>query len=205
MGMLPRLLMIRLQRSDNFLTDQILLTIKGFVPLTMMRMPWLPMTLPSIITIRMLHISVTVYLMLNTDAPPVASVAHKPDELMDDTNNDHDANQNNHDATADFNKKSVAVNHQALMDSDNIISLASQKQKQTNTSTGVDPPDNFSGSSSGAHPLTLLLKIHITSSLSSCNDRFHCSKFQLWLPLSTNSWQTVQVFLSWHVNCGPYQ
>jgi len=48
------------------------------------------------------------------------------------------------------------------MDWDNIISSASQKQKQTNTSTGVDPPDNLSGSSSGAHPLTLLLKIHIT-------------------------------------------
>jgi len=66
MGMLPRLLMIHLQRSNNLLSDQILLTIKGFVPLTMMRMPWLPMTLPSIIIIRMLHISVTVYLMLNT-------------------------------------------------------------------------------------------------------------------------------------------
>jgi len=76
------------------------------------------------------------------DEPPVESVAHKPDEHLDDIANDHDG-------TADLNQKPATVNHQASTDQGNLVSPGSQKQKQTTTSTRVDPIDHTSSSSWG--------------------------------------------------------
>jgi len=66
----------------------------------------------------------------------------KPNGQLDDTSNDHDA-------TTDLNQKSAAVTNHDSMDQSNLVSPGSQNQKETKTSTSVDPPDHTSNSSWG--------------------------------------------------------
>ncbi len=101
------------------------------------------------ITPWMIHPSTITHSTTNDDTPPdntnPRSCAKKNDDVAPE---DNDADDNHLDC------KHLATNHPLSHDQGNLVSMASNKQKNAGTSSAIDLPGHICGSSQGT-PFTL--------------------------------------------------